>query len=306
MSTIQSGFSKKTLVAGRGLFEQAILDALVARGSQLKAGAGGFVRSLAKRWPAIVAAMVLAVGVGPTFAEGDDDETPLGAATLIIELTDNDIELQAFIDGSPAWKRFEISDPRERKIFDMRTKKRLRMQGMSELFFASSPDHFEQDAPSESANETVKKFLRKFPAGAYEFEAKKIDGGELEGEAVLTHVLAALPEIITPVSYDDEPPVVDPLNLVIEWEPVTTRFIGDGPVTIIEYQVILDQVDPLREMAWVDGKTRRSLINLPGTVTSLTVPPEFLLRGATYDFEVIAIEESGNATISVGEFITSE
>ena len=115
MSTIQSGFSKKTLVAGRGLFEQAILDALVARGSQLKAGAGGFVRSLAKRWPAIVAAMVLAVGVGPTFAEGDDDETPLGAATLIIELTDNDIELQAFIDGSPAWNRFHISDPKERR-----------------------------------------------------------------------------------------------------------------------------------------------------------------------------------------------
>jgi hypothetical protein len=103
----------------------------------------------------------------------------------------------------------------------------------------------------------------------------------------------------------DDPPIVDPDNLVIEWEPVTTRFIGDGPVEIIEYQVILDQVDPLRAMPWVDGSTRRALINLPGSVTSLTVPPEFLLPEAEYEFEILAIEESGNSTISVGEFVTS-
>jgi len=38
---------------------------------------------------------------------------------------------------------------------------------------------------------------------------------------------------------------------------------------------------------------------------SLTVPPEFLLPDASYEFEVIAIEESGNSTISVGEFVTA-
>ena len=40
------------------------------------------------------------------------------------------------------------------------------------------------------------------------------------------------------------PPLVDPFNLVIEWPPVTTRFLGDGPVEIIEYHVILDQIEP--------------------------------------------------------------
>jgi hypothetical protein len=73
-------------------------------------------------------------------------------------------------------------------------------------------------------------------------------------------------------------------------------------VVIIEYQVMLDEVDPEREMAWVDGHTRRALINLPGTVTSLTVPPEFLVPGASYEFEILAIEASGNSSISVGEF----
>ena len=108
-------------------------------------------------------------------------------------------------------------------------------------------------------------------------EAQLVNGGELEGEGMLTHVLPALPEIIAPVSDTDDPPVVDPDDLVIEWEPVTTRFIGYGLVEIIEYQVILDQVDPVRAIPWIDGSTRRALINLPGSVTSLTVLPEFLM-----------------------------
>ena len=134
---------------------------------------------------------------------GDDGGLPLGAATIIIETTDNDIELQAFIDGSLAWRNFEISSPWGSKIFNMKTKSQLRRQGMSELFFASSPDHFAEDAPSDAAQDTVDEFLKKFPAGAYEFEAKMIDGNELEGDAMLTHVIPALPEITAPVSDTD-------------------------------------------------------------------------------------------------------
>ena len=258
-----------------------------------------------------VAALVLTVGVPESWGGDDDDdddpdELPLGAAVVIFETTADDIELQAFIDGSPAWDRFEISDPREKKLYALKTRRQAKRQGLSELFFASSPDHYPEEAPSEAADETVEAFLRKFPAGGYEFEARLVDGGELEGVGMLTHVLPALPEILAPVSETDDPPVVDRNNLVIEWEAVTTRFIGDGPVNIIEYQVILDQLDPPRAMPWVDGGTRRALINLPGSVTRLTVPPEFLLPGAEYEFEILAIEESGNSTISAGEFFTME
>ena len=108
------------------------------------------------------------------------------------------------------------------------------------------------------------------------------------------------------MSDTDDPPVVDPQNLVIQWEPVTTRFIGAGPVKIDEYQVIVEQADPARVRPWVDGKTRNAVINLPGSVTSLVVPPEFLEPGARYDFEIVAIEANGNSTISVGEFVVSE
>ena len=228
---------------------------------------------------------------------------PFKATPIIIELTDNDIELQVFVDGNN-WKTLQIVAPDDRTIFHLRTKQILKRQGMSELHFASEPSNFPVDDVGEifDAEETVLAFLERFPAGEYEVEASSRDG-ELEGTAILTHVLPALPEILAPMSDTDDPPVVDPESLVIEWEPVTTRFIGVGPIEIIEYQVILDQVEPLRDTPWIDGSNRRALINLPPTETpSLTVPPEFLLPGVFYEFEVLAIEASGNSTISEGEF----
>jgi len=49
--------------------------------------------------------------------------------------------------------------------------------------------------------------------------------------------------------------VVDPNDAAIEWEPVTTRFIGSGPIDIAGYQVIVEQVEPFRMLT----------INLPPT-----------------------------------------
>lgn len=256
---------------------------------------------------ALACVLCFTLPTSPLLATNDDNELPFKATSIIFETTEDDIELQAFIDGN-AWKALKIEDPKERTVFDLRTQRKLGRQGLSELHFASEPDHFPEDAlaPSDEANEVVKAFFRKFPAGDYEVEGRTVDGNELEGDATLTHVLPALPEIVNPVSMTDEPPLVDPFNLVIEWNPVTTRFIGDGPVDIIEYQVILDQVEPQRTIPWIDGSARRGLINVPGNVTRLTVPPEYLLTGTLYDFEVLAIEASGNTTISVGEFMTME
>ncbi len=232
-----------------------------------------------------------------------ENEQPWGATSIIIETTDNDIELQVFVDGF-LWRSLQVFTPDDRRIFNLKAKRDLQRQGgLSELFFASEPTHYIEEEPSFDG--TIEDFLARFPEGAYTFEGRTVDGVQLEGEAILTHVLPALPEIVSPVSTGDEPPIIDPDNLVIEWEPVTTRFFGDGPVEIFEYQVILDQVDPEREAPWIDGKTRRALINLPPSVTSFKVPPEFLLPNTYYEFEILAIEVSGNATISTGDFVTN-
>ncbi len=225
----------------------------------------------------------------PTFVYAEESETPFGTAVLIMELTDNDIELQVFADGFD-YTRLNIFDPNERKVFDGRARGRLKRQGgLSEVFFASEPSHYLVDEPD--FDEPVEDFLKRWP-----------NGPDLEGEATLSHVLPALPRIVSPVSAGEEPPVVDPDNPVIDWEPVTARFTGRGPVEIFEYQVILDLVDPERSTPWVDGGPRRALINLPPDMTELTVPAGFLEPGS-YEFEILAIEMSGNSTISVGEFV---
>jgi hypothetical protein len=45
-------------------------------------------------------------------------------------------------------------------------------------------------------------------------------------------------------------------------------------------------------------------VHVPASVTSLRVPEEFLMDETPYKFEVLAIEESGNQTLSSSEFET--
>jgi hypothetical protein len=47
-------------------------------------------------------------------------------------------------------------------------------------------------------------------------------------------------------------------------------------------------------------------VNLPGTATQVTLPPEFVasLAPGEHPFEVLAIEASGNQTITEGSFTT--
>lgn len=259
-----------------------------------------------KKHAAMNAALMTAVSFagGSPFAIADDDEVPFPVAVMIIELTEEDIELQIFADGH--WGNLEISDPYDRKIFDADSMRRLQRQnGVSEMFFASVPSHYLEDEPN--FDEPIEDFLARWPEGLYEFESRSLDGDDYESEVVFSHRMPDLPEIVAPLSVDDEPVVIDPnLSLFIDWHEVTTDFLTGGPVTIVEYQVIVDQVEPEREVPWVDGSTRRALINLPGDVTELTVGAEFLAPGSAYEFEILAIEANGNSTISVGEFETSE
>ncbi len=153
-----------------------------------------------RRVLAVAAASGFIIPVWTSASHGD--ELPFKATTLIIELTDNDIELQFFIDGDE-WSRLRMFDPKGRGILDLRTRHRLGAQGGTELHHASQPSHFPEDDFGEidpiGVIETVEAFLEQFPAGGYDFEALSPEG-VLDGEATLTHVLPALPEIVAPVS----------------------------------------------------------------------------------------------------------
>jgi hypothetical protein len=88
------------------------------------------------------------------------------------------------------------------------------------------------------------------------------------------------------------------LPVVIDWDPVTARFPGTTkPITIGGYQVIVERVNPQPLLAFS--------VFLPSTVTQVTVPAEYIEGNAEYKFEVLAIEVSGNQTITESNFTTS-
>ncbi|HLF87136.1 MAG TPA: hypothetical protein VI584_08635, partial [Nitrospiria bacterium] len=118
-----------------------------------------------------------------------------------------------------------------------------------------------------------------------------IEGQVIEGEATFTHIIPSGPEIVSP----QENEVVDPNNVVITWNEVTNTITGSSQIEIVGYQVIVEQVDPLRMLS----------IDLPATVTSVKIPLEFFAQQNTlHKFEVLAIEAGGNQTITEGFFVT--
>ena len=238
----------------------------------------------------LVALVVLVLGPAApnTWADDNANEIPFSKAKIFIEFnaTDEDVGIQVLLDGDP-WEKVKIFDPNERKILDITGKISLKKQGLTELFFESSEPSLDEVSLDE--------FLARFPEGEYEFEGRTINGVELESEAILTHVIPAGPEIISPLSLTDEPPVVDPNDFVIQWEPVTETITGSEDIEIVGYQVIVEQEEPLRVFS----------IDLPASVTSVMIPPEFFHQQDTlHKFEVLAIEASKNQTITSGEFIT--
>jgi hypothetical protein len=237
----------------------------------------------------LLAIVVLSVASAPTsWAADDGTERPFSRAKILIEFnaTAEDVGVQVLLDGEP-WRKVTIFSPNGRRLLDIQTKSSLRTQGLTELFFESSEPSL-ADVP-------LAEFLARFPAGEYEFEGETVDGVKLDGEAILTHVIPAGPVIVSPDQSSDNPPVVDPNNLVIAWQPVTRTITGSEAIDIVGYQVIVEQVEPLRVFS----------IDLPASVTRVKVPPAFFIQHNTlHKFEVLAIEASRNQTITEGEFVT--
>lgn len=227
--------------------------------------------------------------------DDDGDELPFSELAIRIEVneTDGDAGLQIFFDAE-AWKKVEVENPRGREIYVVTNYGKLRRLGSTEHFMESEEPNFEEMPLPD--------ILRLLPAGEYEFSGLTVEGDELEGTAELTHDLPCGPEIIFP----EEDQELDPKDpVVIAWEPVTNKLdnntgeCGDSTdIVIVAYEVIVDieESDPPQSYD----------IFLPADAMSVAVPPEFIVPGAEYSFEILAIEESGNQTISESAFTTSE
>ncbi|MDX1487374.1 MAG: fibronectin type III domain-containing protein [Acidiferrobacterales bacterium] len=214
------------------------------------------------------------------------NRVPLKASTMIIEYNASaeDIGVQFFLD-SDGWREVEIFDPKGKEIFSAETEGRLTRQGGGTELFLESVEPSLEDL-------SLKKFFRRFPEGTYRFIAIDNNGVLQRGNARFTHDIPAGPVILTPAPVtEDECPEVS-VPVVIEWDQVYTSIFGE-PLEIVRYEVIVENDDLNFD------------VKLPAdTGTLLTVSPELLQPGTEYDFEILAIEESGNQTITEGCFTT--
>jgi hypothetical protein len=144
-----------------------------------------------------------------------------------------------------------------------------------------------------------------FPEGEYKVRAESFDGEIPVGSATFTHDVPVPPTIDAPQLADDprDAKKQDPVplaDLAIRWQDVTETVAG-GPVDITGYEVIVTKEgaeDP-------NGFSQPIYdVHAPPTLNSLRVPAEFLEPDTMYELEVLALEVSGNQTITVGFFRT--
>ncbi len=221
--------------------------------------------------------------------------------------TDGDVGVRGFFDDDP-WKELEIENPRGRTFIEVEAENRkMRRQGLAEWFFESG-----EPPLTEVSFET---FLRRFPAGPYTFEAETNNPSEVECVEELTHVIPCAPDI--DVKQDEKSGVIsitwDSVETVVytretdravadaepdEWDAELFLVCGGPAPDIVGYEVIVETE--------VDGEEKEYKIDLPGDATSVSVPLEFIELSDEFDYEVLAIEESGNQTISEDEFCVDE
>lgn len=211
---------------------------------------------------------------------------PLEDARLKFEInsTDGDGGVQVFIDAEE-WTTMSIFDPQGKRIFSTETRGRLARFGGSELFLESGEPPF-SELP-------LSKLLKQWPAGVYRFRGTGADGQLFRGSARLTHRLPTGPRLVAPV---ESSAPQEPRDTVMHWRRVPAPKGG----RIIGYQVLVERETELKALPVVTLD-----VMMPPTATSLRVPPGFLRPNAEYSWEVLAIEGSGNQTLSSSTFSTS-
>jgi hypothetical protein len=224
--------------------------------------------------------------------------TEIATAKLIIEYnsTDGDLGVHGAFDDQ-GWRILCVFDPSGRLVLRVTPESQLRDLTMAGIFFESREPPLAEFGFSDLAS--------RFPEGEYTVRAESFDGKILVGSATFTHDVPAPPSIDAPqLAADPRGTKKDPVpleDLVIRWQDVNETVSG-GPVVITGYEVIVT-----KEGAEDPNGFSQPIYDahVPPTLNSLRVPAEFLEPDTVYELEVLALEASGNQTITVGFFRTA-
>jgi len=224
--------------------------------------------------------------------------TAVSPRILIVEYnaTDQDIGVHGAFDDH-GWKVLCVFDPNGRLVLKVTPESQLRDLTMAGIFFES------REPPASEFS--FADLEARFPEGEYAVRAESFDGQILVGSATFTHDVPAAPTIESPQLAADprdakKAPV--PLqDLVVGWKDVTQPVSGE-PVNITGYEVIVTN-----EGAGDSNGFSQPIydVHVPPSLNGLRVPVEFLEANTVYELEVLALEASGNQTITVGFFKTA-
>ncbi len=238
-------------------------------------------------------------GSGPEVAVDclplSENPTEIAEAKLYVEYnaTDGDVGVHGSF-GDEGWSELCIFAPEGMQILGVEPRGSLGVLGLGTIFFES------REPPEDEFG--FDELEAAFPEGQYKVRGLSVDGGSFIGTANFTHDVPAPPTITAPPlvpDFEEEmPEVVAAGDLVVEWEEVTETVAG-APATITAYEVIItkeEHEDP-------DAFSQPIFdVHVGPDQRSLTVPADFFETDTLYELEVLAIETSGNQTITVGFF----
>jgi hypothetical protein len=261
---------------------------------------------------AVVALILVATApVSWAFGGHGHGEVELDEAEVFIEYnsTDGDFGIHFFWDGEP-WKWMMVKNERRRPVLSVWANKNVKAQGLTEAFFESAEPTLDELPFQE--------FLDRFSEGDYTFRGRTLDRKWLVGEAELTHNIPCPPF----AGSTGEPGTLQvgwrAVRTVVdrEWDseeeeedPVCTRAPDDFEIVayevVFEMEALVGAGDDEEERVFVDTAT----LPAPPDVRTFyfTASPEFVSAAANFraagkllvlKFEVIAIEASGNRTIT--------
>lgn len=236
----------------------------------------------------------LAVGVAIAAPMAQAQVVEFEEAEIYFELndTDGDLGIHGFADGGP-WKILELSDSADRPLLRVTSRRRLRLQGMTEIFFESAEPTFDEVRPD--------RFFVRFPEGTYTVSGVSTDGEILESEVDVSHTMAAPPANVTvngqAAAADCDavlPIVTEPVT--IAWDAVTMSHstignVGEA-VTVQSYEIVAEVERP--------GMTPETLVFkglLPPEVTAFELPEGITgLSDGELKFEIVTKLDNGNQT----------
>jgi hypothetical protein len=222
---------------------------------------------------------------------------PMPTTYLYIEhnSTAEDTGVHGMFDSS-SFAELCVYDPSGVQILAIKPQHQLGGLTMAGIFFES------REPPHDVV--PVEDILQNFPEGQYAVRGVTYDGIGYRGAATFSHNIPRPPKMIFPAEMADEADIKDiivpPKHVVIAWEAVTETIFGE-PVEIAGYEVIVRRLSPAHPHGFAHANYD---VHVLPTLTRLSVPDEFWEPNTPYEWEVLALEASGNQTLVSGFFET--